>query len=72
MRLDDFSTLTRARTLTRAVNDTPTMLGVARDLLVALDPQRPVRLLGVRVAGLDAEPPMETSAGAESQLELTL
>ena len=72
VRLDDFSTHIRARTLTRAVNDTPTMLGVARDLLAALDPQRPVRLLGVRMAGLDAEPPMNTSAGAESQLELTL
>jgi DNA polymerase-4 len=73
VRLDDFSTHTRARTLTRAVNDTPTMLGVARDLLVALDPQRPVRLLGVRVAGLDAEAPADADGrGAESQLELTL
>ncbi|HZI92143.1 MAG TPA: DNA polymerase IV [Thermoleophilaceae bacterium] len=72
VRLDDFSTLTRARTLTRAVNDTPTVLGVARGLLVALNPQRPVRLLGVRVAGLDAEPPVGPAAGVDPQLELTL
>jgi len=32
-----------------------------------------VRLLGVRVAGLDAEPPADADGrGAESQLELTL
>jgi len=72
VRLDDFSTHTRARTLTHAVNDVPTMLGVALDLLRTLNPQRPTRLLGVRVAGLDARPPVESAAGPEPQLELTL
>ena len=72
VRLDDFSTHTRARTLTHAVNDVPTMLGVALDLLRTLDPPRPTRLLGVRVAGLDARPPVGSAAGAEPQLELTL
>jgi len=74
VRLDDFSTHTRARSLERAVNDLPTVLGVATDLLRTLDPPRPVRLLGVRVAGLDDEEraaPGPKGAG-EDQLELTL
>ena len=37
---------------------------VARDLLRALDPPRPVRLLGVRVAGM--EEPAITRAGVWS------
>jgi DNA polymerase-4 len=53
VRFDDFSTVTRARSLDTAVNDTKTVRTVALDLLRRLDPRRPVRLLGVRVAGLD-------------------
>jgi DNA polymerase-4 len=53
LRFNDFSTVTRARSLQSPVNDLGTVLGVARELLRRLDPQRPVRLLGVRVAGLD-------------------
>src|SRR5215217_5930693 len=59
VRFDDFSTITRARSLDTAVNDTTTVGTVALELLRRLDPRRPVRLLGVRVAGLDenvAEP----------------
>ena len=55
VRLDDFSTHTRARTIGQAVNDATAILPVASELLAAaLEPERPVRLLGVRVAGLDA------------------
>ena len=57
VRLDDFSTHTRARSLEAPVNDVPTVLGVALELLRAFDPPRPVRLLGVRVAGLDEQAP---------------
>ncbi|MEJ7714683.1 MAG: hypothetical protein WKF40_02835 [Thermoleophilaceae bacterium] len=32
------------------------VLPVARELLRALDPARPVRLLGVRVAGMEGRP----------------
>lgn len=63
VRLDDFSTHTRARTLDAPASDFETVGSVALALLRALDPQRPVRLLGVRVAGMeerrqpDAPPP---------------
>jgi DNA polymerase IV len=53
VRFDDFSTVTRARSLDTAVNDRKTVGAVALELLRRLDPRRPVRLLGVRVAGLD-------------------
>lgn len=53
VRFADFSTVTRARSLNAPVNELDTVLGVAMDLLRALAPRRPVRLLGVRVAGLD-------------------
>jgi DNA polymerase-4 len=53
VRFDDFSTVTRARSLDAAVNDSTTVGTVALELLRRLDPRRPVRLLGVRVAGLD-------------------
>jgi len=52
VRLDDFSTHTRARTLAIPVNDAAQVGPVAQQLLSAFSPPRPVRLLGVRVAGL--------------------
>ena len=55
VRLDDFSTHTRARTLSVPVNRADDVGRVALELLRAFDPSRPVRLLGVRVAGLGAE-----------------
>jgi DNA polymerase IV len=69
VRLDDFSTHTRARSLSEPTNHLPTVLAVARDLLRAFDPARPVRLLGVRVAGLDESADTPVAAG---QLELAL
>ena len=73
VRLDDWTTVTRARTLAAPVNDTATITGVAIELLRAYAPPRPVRLLGVRVAafedarggGAGAPPP-----GAPRQLAL--
>jgi DNA polymerase-4 len=53
VRLDDFSTHTRARTLDAPTNDRGVVTDVALELLREFDPLRPVRLLGVRVAGLD-------------------
>jgi DNA polymerase-4 len=52
VRLDDFSTHTRARTLSSAVNTPEQVAPVALELLRAFAPTRPVRLLGVRLAGL--------------------
>jgi DNA polymerase IV len=69
VRFDDFSTVTRARSLDAAVNDEQTVGTVALDLLRRLDPRRPVRLIGVRVAGLDEE---HARALADDQLSLSL
>jgi DNA polymerase IV len=69
VRFDDFTTVTRARSLDAAVNDTNAVGTVALDLLRRLDPRRPVRLLGVRVAGLDEE---SAQAVADDQLSLSL
>ncbi len=72
VRLDDFSTVTRARTLERPTNAFATVHGVALDLLRALDLQRPVRLLGVRVAGMDERRDAHGSAPPPGQLALSL
>lgn len=52
VRLDDFSTHTRARTLSGPVAAPEQVGPVAVELLRRFGPSRPVRLLGVRVAGL--------------------
>jgi DNA polymerase-4 len=53
IRLDDFSTHTRARTLPAPVAAAEHVSPVALELLRRFAPSRPVRLLGVRVAGLE-------------------
>jgi DNA polymerase-4 len=52
VRLDDFTTVTRARTLPQATCDGRVVTEIALQLLREYSPPRPVRLLGVRVAGL--------------------
>jgi DNA polymerase IV len=71
VRFDDFSTVTRARTIDEPVNDLATVARVAGELLRELDPSRPVRLLGVRVAGLDGGRQAEPAAPRD-QLQLSL
>jgi DNA polymerase-4 len=59
VRLDDWTTVTRARTIEQHTNDTGVVTDVALDLLRAYAPPRPVRLLGVRLAAfedLEADP----------------
>jgi DNA polymerase-4 len=63
VRLDDWTTVTRARTQTEPTADADHVATVAVDLLRAYAPARPVRLLGVRVASF---------ASADGQLALTL
>jgi DNA polymerase-4 len=53
VRLSDFETVTRARTIAAATNDPAVVCGVAVTLLREYAPPRPVRLLGVRVASFD-------------------
>jgi DNA polymerase IV len=67
VRLDDFSTHTRARTLPAPVGSVDRVGPVALDLLRRFAAPRPVRLLGVRVAGLEAP-----EAAGEQQLALVL
>ncbi len=55
VRLDDFTTVTRARTLPEATDEAPRVREVARALLDEYAPPRPVRLLGVRVAAFAGE-----------------
>lgn len=73
VRLDDFTTLTRARTVARPVSAFDAVHPVALALLRALDPARPVRLLGVRVAGMEERRAAPARRADEpGQLELTL
>ncbi|HEY4099132.1 MAG TPA: DNA polymerase IV [Baekduia sp.] len=55
VRLDDWTTVTRARSIDAFINDEATIMEVAVELLRAYAPARPVRLLGVRVAGFEDE-----------------
>jgi DNA polymerase-4 len=68
VRLSDFTTVTRARTIGAFTNDPATVAGVAVELLREYAPARPVRLLGVRVAAFEAA---EVAAPAD-QLALPL
>jgi DNA polymerase-4 len=73
VRLNDFSTVTRARTLPQATCDPEVVTAVARALLDDYAPARPVRLLGVRMAGFapTAEPRANLAAElAADQLAL--
>ena len=54
VRLDDFTTVTRARTVREPTCDERLVRELACRLLEEYAPARPVRLLGVRVAGLSA------------------
>ena len=65
VRLDDFSTHTRARTLAEPVSEPWRVGPIALELLRRFAPPRPVRLLGVRVAGLER-------VGGEVEAQLTL
>jgi DNA polymerase IV len=53
IRLDDFSTHTRARTVADPVSTVDRVGPIALELLRRFGARRPVRLLGVRVAGLE-------------------
>jgi DNA polymerase-4 len=53
VRLDDWTNVTRARTIPEPTNDTARVARLARELLRDYAPPRPVRLLGVRVASFE-------------------
>src|SRR3954469_24961332 len=70
VRLDDFSTFTRATTITEAPNDVGAVQPVAMALLRAFAAPRPVRLLGVRGGGLDEAAAEPARADSSPQLAL--
>ena len=73
VRLDDWTTVTRARTIEARTNDPAVVVPVALELFRAYAPRRPVRLLGVRVAAFEeitaVEPVLE---GLRGQLALPI
>jgi DNA polymerase-4 len=68
VRLDDWTTVTRVRTVEAPTNDPAVITRTARSLLRAYAPPRPVRLLGVRVAAFGE--PRARPAGAPEALSL--
>lgn len=74
VRLDDWTNVTRARTIDVATHDVDVVTEVALELLRAYAPPRPVRLLGVRMASFtDGESAAGGANGAQSdQLALPL
>lgn len=64
VRLSDWTTVTRSRTVGEATNEPGVVSPVALDLLREYAPPHPVRLLGVRMAGFEAP-----SEGAGSAVE---
>jgi DNA polymerase IV len=71
VRLDDWTTVTRAHTIDRVTNDPATIAAQARELLRAYAPSRPVRLLGVRVASFEKTGDADQSAATLSLLSQT-
>ena len=71
VRLDDWTTVTRARTIPAFTDSSETIAQVALELLRAYAPPRPVRLLGVRVASFEDESPAPEQV-APVQLALPL
>ncbi|HET9678347.1 MAG TPA: hypothetical protein VFP21_12685, partial [Solirubrobacterales bacterium] len=71
IRLDDWTNVTRSHTIDSPTNDSSVVGPVALDLLRAYDPQRPVRLLGVRVASFDSGEAAEPEP-TDGQLQLGL
>ncbi|HWY90883.1 MAG TPA: DNA polymerase IV [Solirubrobacteraceae bacterium] len=71
VRLDNFTTATRAHTIDAPTNDVERVTAVALRLLAEYAPARPVRLLGVRVAGLTSDTPAmpasDTDDGGEEE-----
>jgi DNA polymerase-4 len=72
VRLDDWTNVTRAQTIEEPTNDPAVVTPVALDLLRAYSPTRPVRLLGVRVAGFAHDEPGQEPEEEQAQLQLTV
>jgi DNA polymerase IV len=75
LRFDDFTTQTRDRTLVRAGREDADFLPAARELLRTMhDGRRPIRLLGVKLAGFEAgiwQPELFALRAAEDRSEVS-
>jgi DNA polymerase-4 len=72
IRLDDWTNVTRSHTLDEPTDD-PAIVGpIALELLRAYDPQRPVRLLGVRLASFENDKAEAKPEPRPGQLQLGL
>ena len=69
VRLDDFSTLTRARTIAAFTDDPEVIAATALELLAENPPPRPVRLLGVRIASFAGEGEQRSDPSTPSLLD---
>jgi DNA polymerase IV len=72
VRLDDWTNVTRSQTIEQPTNDAAVVGPIALDLLRAYDPQRPVRLLGVRLASFETGDAAEKPESTPGQLQLGL
>jgi DNA polymerase-4 len=72
VRLDDFTTVTRARTIESFVNDAQTISNIACELLREYSPPQPVRLIGVRIATFEGATPPETLPPLERAGQLVI
>jgi DNA polymerase IV len=72
VRLDDWTNVTRARTIETPTCDVELVTEIALELLRAYAPPRPVRLLGVRMASFADEPEGEPEAAAPPADQLAL
>jgi DNA polymerase-4 len=72
IRLDDWTNVSRSHTMEEPTNDPAVVGPVALDLLRAYDPQRPVRLLGVRLASFENDADTEVAEPSGGQLQLGL
>ncbi|MFL5816998.1 MAG: DNA polymerase IV [Conexibacter sp.] len=72
VRLDDWTNVTRARTIDAPTCDVEVVTGIALELLRAYAPPRPVRLLGVRMASFADEDAAASPTEASDQLALPL
>jgi DNA polymerase-4 len=72
IRLDDWTNVTRSQSIEAPTNDPEVVWPIALSLLRAYEPQRPVRLLGVRVASFEHDAPAAPDAAAEDEPQMRL
>jgi len=72
IRLDDWTNVTRSHTIEQPTNDPEVVGPAALELLRAYDPQRPVRLLGVRLASFENDKTAAEPEPTPGQLQLGL